>query len=57
MDKLDVKCNDVKNEKVILLKCGHCFHGRCLKVWYKGVPKKIVQYEKLSKNYYVFKEI
>ena len=40
MDKLDVKCNDVKNEKSVLLTCGHCFHEGCLKDWYKSSEQK-----------------
>ena len=58
MDKLHVNCD--KNEKVILLKCGHCFHEGCLKVWYKSSAQKDcpICREKLEiKNYYSFKEI
>jgi len=60
MDKLDVKCNDVKNEKSVLLTCGHCFHEGCLKDWYKSSEQKDcpICREKLEiKNYYVFDEI
>ena len=58
MDKLDANCD--KNEKVILLKCGHCFHEQCLKSWYKSSVQKNcpVCRETLEiKNYYNFKEI
>lgn len=59
MDKLNVNY-DNKDEKVILLKCGHCFHEQCLKSWYKSSTKKncpICREDLKIKNYYVFKEI
>ena len=58
MDKLNVNCD--KNEKVILLKCGHCYHEQCLKSWYKSSTQKncpICREDLKIKNYYVFKEI
>ena len=60
MDKLNVKCHDVKNEKSVLLTCGHYFHEECLKTWYKSSAQKDcpICREKLEiKNYYVFHEI
>lgn len=60
MDKLDVKCDDLKNEKSVLLTCGHYFHEECLKSWYKSSTQKDcpICREKLEiKNYYVFNEI
>jgi hypothetical protein len=59
MDKLDVSYDD-KNEKSVLLTCGHCFHEQCLKSWYKSSIQKdcpICREDLKIKNYYVFKEI
>ena len=60
MDKLDVKCDNLKNEKSVLLTCGHYFHEECLKSWYKSSSQKDcpICREKLEiKNYYVFNEL
>ena len=59
MDKLNVNY-DTKNDKSVSLKCGHCFHEKCLKSWYKSSTKKncpICRETLEIKNYYVFKEI
>ena len=59
MEKLDINC-ETKNEKLVLLTCGHCFHEECLKSWYRSSIQKdcpICRKTLKIKNYYVFEEI
>lgn len=59
MEKLYINC-ETKNEKSVLLTCGHSFHEECLKSWYRSSIQKDCPMcrETLEiKNYYVFKDI